>query len=54
MTYGHTMALLPRCTEHPERQALVIDEHSDRLLCADCARPMYTSAAHKGALSTIA
>lgn len=52
--YGHALALLPKCSEHPDRVALMVDDHSDRLLCAECALPLIASDAHTDALSTIA
>lgn len=36
--YGHALALLPKCTEHPERVAVQRDDHDpERMLCAQCA-----------------
>ena len=52
--YGHALALLPKCTTHPDLQAVMVDDHSDRLLCTECARTLLTSAHHKGALNPIA
>lgn len=52
--YGHALALLPKCSLHPDRVALLVDDHSDRLLCAECAQPLIDSTLHVDALTTIA